>query len=669
MQHGSPNDTSNQLSPGTRLNGIYEIDHLIAAGGMGEVYKGHTVQTGDAVAIKVLHPEYARNDAALGLFRREASALHNLQHEAIVRYYVFTIEPTLGRPYLAMEFVEGQSLADLVRREPLTYEAVRSLLKRVAAGLHAAHERGIIHRDVSTDNIMIPGGDVARAKIIDFGIARSTQLSDRTIIGSGFAGKYNYVSPEQLGLFGGDVQAKSDIYSLGLVLVEAMTGQPIDMGGSQAAILEKRRKVPDLGAIDLRLRPLITEMLAPDPAARPQSMAHVATWPLPTSRPNDDRYAADVSRSAERRHSSSGRTGKRWAAVAAAVTLIAIGGAGAFYVLQQGAPRLKEPPPPPPLGPAASSGPKSNSSLTAALPPPAGPTLTPSGPSPSTMTQPTPASPPPAATTAPSPTPSAPLPPGTTVPPLAPAVPSSAARPDPSAPSLTPAQPAPAQTAAPPSKGPTEMAALQPVGRAEQIARYINGYDGGDCFFVTPRSVSASAARIDGYGANAAPFQRLDDAFKSAHGFEADIELRQVTAAQCPALSFVARLRHQRDRAPQLQIAETTLRSGQALTGTIQAGGNRSVQLLLVSDEGAVQDLSGLLKRAGENYTFNLRMQRTGTPGAQPQLLLAVSSERPLETMKGAQSHAEQLFPLAGVEVTRTGQSVGATVLYFKLDL
>ena len=72
-----------QISPGTRLNGIYEIDPHIAAGGMGEVYKGHTVQTGDAVAIKVLHPEYARNEAALGLFRREASALHNLQHEAI----------------------------------------------------------------------------------------------------------------------------------------------------------------------------------------------------------------------------------------------------------------------------------------------------------------------------------------------------------------------------------------------------------------------------------------------------------------------------------------------------------------------------------------------------------------------------------------------------------
>ena len=273
---------ASRLSPGTRLNGIYEIDHLIASGGMGEVYKGHTIQTGDPVAIKVLQPEFAENDAALALFRREASALHNLHHEAIVRYYVFTIEPVLRRPYLAMEFVEGQSLTEVVRREPLTYEAVRSLLKRVAAGLHVAHERGIVHRDVSSDNIMIPGGDVARAKIIDFGIARSTQLGDHTIIGGGFAGKYNYVSPEQLGLFGGDVRAKSDIYSLGLVLVEALTGQPVDMGGSQAEVLDKRRKVPDLGAIDLRIRPLLEKMLQPDPAARPDSMAQVATWPLAT---------------------------------------------------------------------------------------------------------------------------------------------------------------------------------------------------------------------------------------------------------------------------------------------------------------------------------------------------------------------------------------------------
>src|SRR3954451_23500124 len=299
-----------QLSPGTRLNGIYEIDQVIAAGGMGEIYKGHTVQTGDVVAIKVLLPEFAENEAALGLFRREASALHNLQHEAIVRYYVFTIEPVLRRPYLAMEFVEGQSLSQLIRREPLTYEAVRSLLKRIAAGLHAAHERGIVHRDVSPDNIMIPGGDVARAKIIDFGIARSTLLGEHTIIGGGFAGKYNYVSPEQLGLFGGDVRARSDIYSLGLVLIEPLTGRPIDMGGSQAAILDKLRKVPDLGMIDLRIRPLLEKMLQPDPAARPESIAHVATWPLATSRPSEGQYSSELRYGGEANGKAGSRTAK-----------------------------------------------------------------------------------------------------------------------------------------------------------------------------------------------------------------------------------------------------------------------------------------------------------------------------------------------------------------------
>ena len=655
MQDGSPYSASTQLSPGTRLNGIYEIDHLIAAGGMGEVYKGHTVQTGDTVAIKVLHPEYARNEAALGLFRREASALHNMHHEAIVRYYVFTIEPTLGRPYLAMEFVEGQSLADLVRREPLTYEAVRALLKRVAAGLHAAHEHGIIHRDVSSDNIMIPGGDVARAKIIDFGIARSTQLSDRTIIGSGFAGKYNYVSPEQLGLFGGDVRAKSDIYSLGLVLIEALNGQPIDMGGSQAAILEKRRKVPDLGAIDLRVRPLIARMLEPDPAARPESMARVATWPLPTSRPNVDPYASDLGRRAERPHASKRHARTKWMALAAIFAVVGIGGAGAaYYLLGSGTPGVKEQLPPPLIGAGKVSPPNDSSTVTAAGPlQPAGPTLTPS---------------------TPPPTPSA-QPPSTTVqPPSASASPAAAAPPVlmPAAPTLTPAQPSPTPDSAPASKAaPKEMAALPPpvVGRVEQITRYINSYDGGDCFFITPNSVSASAAQIDGYGAGAAPFQRLDDAFKSAHGFEANIDVRQVTSAQCPALSFVSRLRQQRDRAPQLQISEATLHSGQVLTGTVQVASSRSVQLLLVSEEGAVQDLSGLLKRAGDGYTFNLRMQRTGAPGGQPQLLLAVSGERPLETIKGAQSTAEQMFPLAGVEVARTGQAVGATIRYFKLHL
>ena len=280
-----------RLSPGTRLNGIYEIDHPIGLGGMGEIYKGHLVETGDPVAIKMMLPEMS-DQAAFTLFRKEASALHHIQHDAVVRYYVFTVEPVLRRPYLAMEFVEGRTLTDILHDDgPLSFEAVQSLFLRLASGLQAAHEHGIVHRDISPDNIIIPNNDVARAKIIDFGIARTTQHG--TVISGGFAGKFNYVSPEQLGLFGGDVTAKSDIYSLGLVLAQALTGKPIDMGGSQVEIVEKRRRLPELGAIDMRFRPLLEKMLQPDPAERPESMAAVAA--LARGSAPEERYANALS--------------------------------------------------------------------------------------------------------------------------------------------------------------------------------------------------------------------------------------------------------------------------------------------------------------------------------------------------------------------------------------
>jgi len=269
---------TSRLPTGTRLNGIFEIEHRIATDGMGEIYRGHAIETGDPVAIKVMRTDLADNTAALALFRKEASALHYIQHDAIVRYYIFSSDPVVRRHYLAMEFVDGRPLDDLLREGPLTFEAVRLMQQRLASGLHAAHQHGIIHRDVSPDNILIPNGDVGRAKIIDFGIARSTRLGDRTLIGSSFAGKYNYVSPEQLGLFGGNVTAKSDIYSLGLVLAQCLSGQRIEMGGSQFEVIEKRRTVPNLGAVDLRYRPLLEHMLQPDPNDRPESMAAVAAW-------------------------------------------------------------------------------------------------------------------------------------------------------------------------------------------------------------------------------------------------------------------------------------------------------------------------------------------------------------------------------------------------------
>jgi len=138
---------------------------MIGAGGMGEVYKCHEIQTGAAVAIKMLLPDMAENDAALALFRREAAALHHLPHDAIVR-----LLPFYGRGrrcngrILAMEFVDGRSLSDILADGPLTFEALVKLMRRIASGLQAAHERGIIHRDVSPDKYLVPLGDVTRAQ-------------------------------------------------------------------------------------------------------------------------------------------------------------------------------------------------------------------------------------------------------------------------------------------------------------------------------------------------------------------------------------------------------------------------------------------------------------------------------------------------------------------------
>ncbi|MGI6853612.1 protein kinase domain-containing protein [Mesorhizobium sp. 1B3] len=254
---------------GTQLSGIYELDERIASGGMGEVYLGHNIQTGDPVAIKIVLPEFARDQTILSLFRKEASILNHLSHDAIVRYHVFTIDPKIGRPYLAMEFVNGESLFDVMRRGAMASGDVGRLCYRLASGLSAVHAAGAVHRDLSPDNVILPEGQVERAKIIDFGIARSGAAGGETLIGGKFAGKYNYVSPEQLGLYGGEVSGLSDIYSLGLVLAAALRGRPLDMSGSQMEVVEKRRALPDLSDIDDDFRPIIEAMLQSNPQDRP----------------------------------------------------------------------------------------------------------------------------------------------------------------------------------------------------------------------------------------------------------------------------------------------------------------------------------------------------------------------------------------------------------------
>ena len=280
-----------RLDPGVQLNDTYEIDERIASGGMGEVYRGHNIQTGDPVAIKTILPELADQEAIFALFKKEATVLGRLHHDTIVRYYSFSRDPRLGRPYLAMEFVDGVSLADRMTAAPLTPDEARKLFTSVADGLAIAHGAGVIHRDLSPDNIILRDGNVGRPKIIDFGIARSANVGEGTLIGGGFAGKFNFVSPEQLGIHGREVDGRSDIYSLGLVMAASLRGKPLDMGGSHVDVIEKRTKVPDLSDIDETLRPVIEAMLQPNPDDRPADATMVCEL-LKASAPADQQAGA-----------------------------------------------------------------------------------------------------------------------------------------------------------------------------------------------------------------------------------------------------------------------------------------------------------------------------------------------------------------------------------------
>lgn len=267
--------TPSAVEAGTRILGTFEISELIATGGMGEVYRGFNIHTNQSVAIKIVLAALAHDEKIISLFQKEATVLGELHQDAIVRYNIFTIDPAIQRACLVMEFVEGRSMADYIEDGPMPVDDVKTLMRRIAPGLQKAHDLGVVHRDLSPDNVIVQNGDVAQAKIIDFGIAKSESIGGGTLLGGQFAGKYNYVSPEQLGRFKGVVTGQSDIYSLGLVAAAACLGEPLYMGDNPGEAVDRRSDVPDLSGVHDEVRPLLEKMLQPDPANRPSTMAQV----------------------------------------------------------------------------------------------------------------------------------------------------------------------------------------------------------------------------------------------------------------------------------------------------------------------------------------------------------------------------------------------------------
>jgi len=255
----------------------FVLERQVAAGAMGVVYKAWDRRSGVDVAVKLLH---APSSPQARRFEREAELLSTLSHPSIVRYVAHGTNPA-GERFLVMEWLEGESLEDRLARQALTASESLSLVEQALEGCAAAHRAGIVHRDLKPANLLLVDGRVDKVKIADFGIARRlTDLQRLTLPGS-VIGTPLYMSPEQArGDFATD--ARSDVFSLGCVLFECLTGQSPFVGSSLMAILAKIILESPAQVRDLRPRipasvdALVQRMLIKERSARPEAQGLIA---------------------------------------------------------------------------------------------------------------------------------------------------------------------------------------------------------------------------------------------------------------------------------------------------------------------------------------------------------------------------------------------------------
>ncbi len=260
-------------SAGMNFGGRYELESRIAVGGMGEVWQATDTVIGRNVAIKILKDEFLGDPGFLERFRAEARHAALVNHEGIANVYDYGEED--GSAYLVMELVPGEPLSSIIEREKtLSTDRVLDIVGQTAAALQAAHAAGLVHRDVKPGNMLItPEG---RVKITDFGIARIADQVPLTATGQ-VMGTVQYLSPEQAS--GHAASPSTDVYSLGIVAYECLTGKRPFSGESQVAIAMSQINdapppLPD--TIAEPVRNLVMSCLAKRPDARPSTSAHLA---------------------------------------------------------------------------------------------------------------------------------------------------------------------------------------------------------------------------------------------------------------------------------------------------------------------------------------------------------------------------------------------------------
>jgi len=260
----------------TRIDGRYTIERPLGSGGMAEVFLAHDEVLDRDVALKVLRSQYAGDEEFYERFRREATSAAGLSHPNIVQVYDRG-EVDDGTCYIAMEYVSGGTLKErLDERGPMGPERALAVAGQVAEALWAAHERGVIHRDIKPQNILVT--DMGHLKVTDFGIARAASAATISATNAVF-GTAGYLSPEQA--LGEPATPRSDLYSLGIVLYELLTGFVPYRADNPVAVCMKhvtepltppRRLDPTIPeAVDA----LVVKMLAKDPADRPASASEL----------------------------------------------------------------------------------------------------------------------------------------------------------------------------------------------------------------------------------------------------------------------------------------------------------------------------------------------------------------------------------------------------------
>ncbi|WP_437875275.1 serine/threonine-protein kinase [Sorangium sp. So ce513] len=257
------------MQAGDIIDGRFCIEHLAASGGMGAVYRARDLETGHAVAVKLLTAEGAQH---LGRFAREAQALAAARVPGVVRYVAHGAT-AWGQPYIAMEWLDGETLSDRLTRTGLTLEETVALGLHVARTLGALHRLGVVHRDLKPTNLLLEDGALDRVTLIDFGLARTT--ADEPLTAAGLVlGTPGYMAPEQArGEL--NVDARVDVFALGCILYRCLTGRPAFQGNAGLAVLMKVLLEDPPRARDMRpgipaaLDALVARMLEKSPSDRP----------------------------------------------------------------------------------------------------------------------------------------------------------------------------------------------------------------------------------------------------------------------------------------------------------------------------------------------------------------------------------------------------------------